>query len=140
VEGVEILGDLADVFAAADHLLLALPATDATRRLIDAPLLAHAKPTAHLINIARGSIVDQDALLDALDAGRLAYATLDVTDPEPLPPGHRLWRHPKVRLTPHISSNYMILREALFEKVSTDLQLFAEGELPPDIVDPQHGY
>jgi phosphoglycerate dehydrogenase-like enzyme len=140
VEGVELLGDIAQVVASADHLLLALPATEATRRLVDARLLAHARPTAHLINISRGSIIDQDALLDALDTGRLAYATLDVTDPEPLPPGHRLWTHPGVMLTPHLSSNYMILRDALFEKVCTDLQIFAAGDPPPDIVDPREGY
>lgn len=140
VEGVELLGDIGEVVASADHILLALPATDATRLLVDASLLARARPTAHLINIARGSIVDQDALLAALDAGRLAYATLDVTDPEPLPPGHPLWTHPKVRLTPHISGNYLITRDVLLAKVIDNLQRFAAGEPPADIVDPRQGY
>ena len=140
VAGVELVGDLRAVVAEADHLVLSLPATDATARLIDADLLAHAKPTAHIINIARGSIVDQEALLAALDAGRLGFATLDVTEPEPLPADHPLWQHPLVRLTPHVSSNYTLVRDVLFGKVVANLERFARGETPGDLVDPQEGY
>jgi phosphoglycerate dehydrogenase-like enzyme len=120
--------------------LLALPATDATHWLIDASLLAHAKPTAHLINVARGSVLDQDALMTALDSGRLGFATLDVTEPEPLPADHRLWGHPRVRLTPHVSSNYTVVRHVLFQKVSNDLARFVRGETPSDVVDAAAGY
>jgi phosphoglycerate dehydrogenase-like enzyme len=140
VEGVELLGDLGAVVAEADHLVLALPATDATAGLIDRTLLAQAKPTAHIINIARGSVLDQEALLGALDAGRLGFATLDVTEPEPLPADHPLWRHPLVRLTPHVSSNYTVVRDVLFGKVIANLERFARGETPADLVDPQEGY
>jgi phosphoglycerate dehydrogenase-like enzyme len=140
VPGVELVDDLRDVVAAADHLVLSLPATDETRSLIDAPLLAHAKPTAHLINVARGSVLDQDALADALDAGRLGFATLDVTEPEPLPADHRLWTHPRVRLTPHISSNYTLVRGVLFEKITQNLDRFVRGEALADLVDPVAGY
>lgn len=140
VDGVELLDDLAAVVASADHLVLALPATDESRSLIDAAVLAHAKPTAHLINIARGSVLDQGALLAALDGGRLGFATLDVTEPEPLPAGHPLWTHPRVRLTPHISSNYTLLRGVLFDKVAVNLERFVRGEALADIVDPVAGY
>ncbi len=140
VADVELFEDLARVIASADHLLLALPATDATRSLIDARLLAHAKPTAHLINVARGSVIDQAALTTALDAGRLGFATLDVTDPEPLPAGHPLWTHPRVRLTPHVASNYQAVREVLFDKIATDIGQFVRGEAPSDIVDADAGY
>lgn len=140
VPGVELLDDLTALVASADHLVLALPATQATRKLIGAELLAHAKPTAHLINIARGAVLDQEALVAALDGGRLGFATLDVTDPEPLPAGHVLWTHPRVRLTPHVSSNYTQVREVLFEKVVADLDRFARGETPSDLVDPVAGY
>lgn len=140
VDGVELLHDLGDVVAAADHLLLALPATDSTRNLIDATLLALAKPTMHLINVARGSVLDHGALIDALDAGRLGFATLDVTEPEPLPPGHPLWTHPLVRLTPHISSNYTAVRDTLFDRVAINLERFVRGETPSDIVDVAAGY
>jgi phosphoglycerate dehydrogenase-like enzyme len=140
LDGVDLLDTLQAVVACADHLLLALPATDATRSLIDAAVLAHAKPSAHIINVARGSVLDQEALVAALDAGRLGFATLDVTDPEPLPAGHPLWQHPRVRLTPHVSSNYNAVRHVLFDKITADLDRFIRGELPSDIVDTLAGY
>lgn len=140
IEGAELLDDIRDVVATADHIVLSIPATDATRRLINADLLAHAKPTAHIINIARGSILDQDALIAGLDAGRLGFATLDVTDPEPLPADHPLWHHPLVRLTPHVSSNYTLVRHVLFDKVAASLDRFARGQAPSDLVDPAEGY
>jgi phosphoglycerate dehydrogenase-like enzyme len=120
--------------------LLAVPATDATRSLVDARVLAHAKPTAHLINVARGSVLDQTALVDALRAGRLGFATLDVTEPEPLPEGHPLWTLASVRLTPHISSNYTAVRDLLFDKIVADLGQFVRGEAPSDIVDAAADY
>jgi phosphoglycerate dehydrogenase-like enzyme len=140
VEGVELLDSAADVVAAADHLLISVPATASTHKLVDADLLARAKPTAHLINIARGSVVDQEALIAALDAGRLAFATLDVTDPEPLPAGHPLWTHPRVRLTPHISTNYAASRQTHLDKILTNYDRFVRGETPADLVDPAAGY
>jgi len=140
VEGVELLDDVGAVVASADHLLLALPSTDATRGMVDARLLERAKPTAHLINVGRGAVLDQSALLAALNAGQLGFATLDVTEPEPLPADHPLWSHPRVRLTPHISSNYTQVRGALFKKVTSDLDRFLRGEAPSDIVDPVAGY
>ncbi|QXQ05934.1 dehydrogenase [Sphingosinicellaceae bacterium] len=140
VEGVELLADIGDVVASADHFVLAVPATDATRALVDAKLLMRAKPTAHLINVARGSVLDQKALVAALDAGWLGFATLDVTDPEPLPEGHPLWTHPLVRLTPHVSSNYMQVRNALFDKVAANLGRFVRGEPLNDLVDVAAGY
>ena len=140
VDGVELCHDVAKVVASADHLLLAVPATDATHKLVGAAVLQHAKPTAHLINIARGSVLDQEALIAALDTGRLGFATLDVTDPEPLPPDHRLWTHPLVRLTPHVSSNYAVVRDLLFRKVTQNIDRFLRGQAPSDLVDPTEGY
>src|SRR5207244_7262681 len=87
----------------ADHLVLAAPATPRTRHLINAESLALVKPGVHLVNIARGALVDQDALRVALDDGRVAMATLDTVDPEPLPEGHWMYSHPKVRLSAHVS-------------------------------------
>jgi len=140
LEGVKLEDTLQAVIASADHLLLALPATDATRSLIDAAALQHAKPSAHIINVARGSVLDQDALVAALDGGRLGFATLDVTEPEPLPADHALWRHPRVRLTPHVSSNYTAVRQVLLDKIAADLDRFIRGEPPSDIVDSVAGY
>jgi phosphoglycerate dehydrogenase-like enzyme len=140
VAGVELLASVEAVIAVADHIVIALPATPTTSKLFDGAMFARAKPGAHLINIARGSIVDQDALIDALDCGRLDFATLDVTDPEPLPEGHPLYTHSKVRLTPHVSSNYMAIRHRLMDKIADDIARFARGEAPSDIVDPVRGY
>jgi phosphoglycerate dehydrogenase-like enzyme len=140
LDEVELLDTLEAVVASADHLLLALPATHATRSLIDAAVLRHAKPPAHIINVARGSVLDQDALVAALDDGRLGFATLDVTEPEPLPANHPLWLHPRVRLTPHVSSNYTAVRHVLFDKITADIDRFIRGEQPSDIVDAVAGY
>ena len=140
VSGVQLLDDLAAVFSCADHIVLTVPATEATRGLIDARALSRARPTAHLINVARGSILDQRALLDALDTGRLGFATLDVTDPEPLPADHPLWAHPRVRLTPHVASNHTRLRGLLFDQVAANLDRFVRGEALHDVVDPLAGY
>src|SRR5260370_15434183 len=103
LEGVEVVGSLEALLPEADHLVLAAPATPRTRRLINAESLALVKPGVHLVNIARGALVDQDALRVALDDGRVAMATLDTVDPEPLPEGHWLYSHPKVRLSAHVS-------------------------------------
>ncbi len=140
VPGVTLLDDPAEVAAVADHLVLALPATAATRDLVDARLLARAKPGAHLINVGRGSVLDQRALIAALDHGPLGFATLDVTEPEPLPAGHPLWTHPNVRLTPHVSANHLLVRPVLFDKVAANLERILRGETPGDLVDRAAGY
>jgi len=140
VPGVELLGSVEAVVARADHIVIAVPATPATRHLFNAELLAQARPGAHLINVARGSVVDQAALVAALDHGPLGFATLDVTEPEPLPDGHPLYTHPKVRLTPHLSANYTLARHRLFEKVAEDMARVVRGEAPTDLVDRERGY
>lgn len=99
--GLARAADFEDLLRTSDHLLLAAPATEATRHIVNRDSLRHARPGLHLINVARGSLVDQDALVEALDAGVLARASLDVTTPEPLPAGHPLYRHPRVFLSPH---------------------------------------
>jgi hypothetical protein len=138
-------GDIAEQFslsvrelaASCDHLVLAAPSTPQTRHLINAEVLAQARPGLHLINIGRGALVDQVALLEALDAGRLSRATLDVTDPEPLPAGHPLYRHPKVRVSPHTSAISPYIREALIAKVRLNLGRYLAGEEPIDRIHPE---
>jgi phosphoglycerate dehydrogenase-like enzyme len=93
--------DLPSVLPAADVLINILPATDATRRIVDTSMLARLPAHAWLINVGRGSTVDEEALLAALRAGRLAGAALDVFEAEPLPPGSPLWDEPNVLITPH---------------------------------------
>ena len=94
----ELLGALAE----ADHVISTLPDSMATRRFVDAPRLARFKRGARFYNIGRGTTVDQDALIEALDSGRLAGAYLDVMDPEPLPPSHPLWKAPNCYITCHV--------------------------------------
>ena len=103
LEGVSLCPDLPTLLGRSDHLVVAAPATPATHHLLDDAAFAALKPGVHLVNVARGSLIDQDALLRALDDGRVAMASLDVVEPEPLPGGHPLYRHPSVRLSPHIS-------------------------------------
>jgi glyoxylate/hydroxypyruvate reductase A len=95
---------LADVLRAADILVLLLPQTPDTTNLMDAARLALLPEGARLINAGRGTLIDDDALIAALDGGRLAHATLDVFRVEPLPPEHPYWAHPRVTVTPHVAS------------------------------------
>ena len=93
------------VLAEAEILVTLLPATPETENLLDAARLARLPAGARLINPGRGSLVDDAALLDALDAGRIAHATLDVFRTEPLPPDHPYWSHPRVTVTPHVAAD-----------------------------------
>lgn len=102
--GVTAAPDLHTLFAESDHVVLAAPLTAATRGLVDRQVLAQARPGLHVINVARGGLLDHHALLEALDSGRVGRASLDVTEPEPLPAGHPLYRHPHVFLSPHTSA------------------------------------
>jgi phosphoglycerate dehydrogenase-like enzyme len=103
-----------DLLAAADIVSLHVPALPTTYHLISPRTLGVMKPGAYLVNCARGSLVDQDALLGALDSGHLAGAALDVTEPEPLPAGHPLLGHPHVIVTPHIASSTVAGRRRLY--------------------------
>lgn len=94
---------LAAALAEADFVVLTVPLSPATRGLLNAAALAAMKPSAWLINLARGPIVDEDAMVEALRTGRIAGAILDVFDTEPLPAAHPLWTMPNVVVTPHIS-------------------------------------
>ena len=95
---------LAEVLATSDIVVTLLPATPETTDLLDAARIARMKPGAVLINPGRGTLIDDTALLAALDTGHLAHATLDVFRTEPLPPGHPFWSHPRVTVTPHIAA------------------------------------
>ena len=99
--GVSGIAELPALLPRADIVVLLVPVTPATRGMVDAKFLAQLHDGALVVNAARGAIVDTDALLAELSSGRL-YAALDVTDPEPLPPGHPLWSAPGLILTPHV--------------------------------------
>lgn len=126
--------------AEADHLVVAVPTTPETRHIVGRSLLQAAKPGLHLINVGRGDLVDQDALLAALGAGRIGFATLDVTDPEPLPAGHALYDHPAVRITPHVSWSDSTFEERLVAKILANLDRYVGGQTLIDVVEPGRGY
>lgn len=127
VDGVEAARDIHDLFARADHLVLAAPLSESTRNIVNREVLAGAKPGLHLINIARGGLLDQEALLEALDNGSIGLASLDVTEPEPLPDGHPLYTHPRVRLSPHTSAISTNSRNEVADTFLSNLQLYLGG-------------
>ncbi|WP_432561430.1 D-isomer specific 2-hydroxyacid dehydrogenase family protein [Kineococcus sp. SYSU DK003] len=131
---------VAEVFEVADHVVLAAPATSQTQALVGADELAALGSDGWLVNIARGSLVDTDALVAALADGTIAGAALDVTDPEPLPDGHPLWTEPRCIITPH-STNPAVLRvAALADRVEENVRRFAAGEELLGLVDLSAGY
>ena len=140
LEGVEVVGSLEELLPESDHLVLAAPATPRTRQLINAESLELVKPGVHLVNIARGALVDQDALRVALDDGRVAMATLDTVDPEPLPEGHWLYSHPKVRLSAHVSWASPAGMARTLEIFVDNLSRYAAGEQVLHVVDADEGY
>jgi len=131
--------NLAEEVGDADHLVLAAPLTAATRGLVDAKVLAAMKPDAHLINIARGPIVDEAALLNALQDRRIA-ATLDVFDREPLPSDHPLWDAPGATITAHMSGDVLGWRDTLSAQFVDNLQRWQAGEPLLNVVDKKLGY
>lgn len=122
------------------HRVVALPSTAETRHIVNAGLLALAKPGLHLINVGRGDLVDQQALLGAINEGRVGFATLDVTDPEPLPAGHPLYDHPYVRITPHISWSDPAFLERLGNKIAINLNRYRAGLPLFDVIEPGRDY
>ncbi len=124
----------------ADHVVVTSALTSETRGLIDAEALALMRPTAWLVNVARGPIVAQDALVDALRAGAIAGAMLDVTDPEPLPDDHPLWTMDNVLITSHTANTAAMALPELARQVERNVRAFAAGEPLEGVVDVDAGY
>jgi len=131
---------LPELLERSDWIVLAAALTKETKGLIDAAALARMKPSAILINVGRGSLVDQEALVQALTSGRIAGAGLDVTDPEPLPPDHPLWTLPQVILTPHVSGFGPRYWERATDLFRRNLRAYLAGEPLVNVVDKRAGY
>lgn len=131
---------LDEVLAAADHLVITAASTEQTRHLIDTRALGLMKKGVHLVNIARGALVDQTALLEALDEGRVAMASLDVVDPEPLPADHPFYAHPRVRLTPHVSWSSPDTGRRTVEMFADNFRRWRAGDPLLGMVDASAGY
>jgi phosphoglycerate dehydrogenase-like enzyme len=126
--------------AQADYLVLSMPLTDESRGLIGEPQLRAMKPSAVIVNIARGPVIDQASLVRALREGWIAGAALDVTDPEPLPPDSDLWRAPNVLITPHISGGTPRYMDRAIDIFCENLRRYVDGQTMRNIVDPDRGY
>lgn len=129
-----------EALAGADLVVLALALTPETERVMgDAEFEAMADH-GWLVNVARGRHVDTDALLSALDQGRIGGACLDVTDPEPLPDGHRLWTHPRIIITPHVGNTPEMGVPLLAAHIRANVQRYATGQPLEGVIDVAAGY
>lgn len=131
---------LSEVLPDADVVIIAAAFTEGTRKLIGAPELAAMRHTAVLVNVARGGLVDTDALVIALAAGDIAGAGLDVTDPEPLPDGHPLWNEPRAIITPHSADTPKMIAPLLAERIRENVEAFLGDGRFVGVVDVGAGY
>ena len=141
--GVELIvppDSLAEVAAEADYLAVAAPLTPATRGAISRDVIGRMKKTAWIVNIARGAIVDEDALVDALRQGKLAGAGLDAFSTEPLPADHPLWTLENVIISPHSSNSSPHMRERTLALFKENLRRFKAGADLLNRVDLEAGY
>lgn len=134
------LDGLDELLTSSDHVVIAAPATASTTRLIDAAALDRMRSDAWLINVARGSLVDTDALVTALAEGRIGGAALDVTEPEPLPDGHPLFSEPRALISSHCANPRSLLVPALARRVRENVGRYLAGEPLDGVIDPATGY
>jgi phosphoglycerate dehydrogenase-like enzyme len=131
---------LQEILGEADYVVLTLPLTRDTERIIGAGELAAMKPTAWLVNVGRGGLVDDDALITALESGRIAGACLDVFTREPLPENHPYYKLPNIILTPHIAGAFPELNDVDREYFVAELERYIKGEPLQATIDRERGY
>ncbi|MDH4364425.1 MAG: D-isomer specific 2-hydroxyacid dehydrogenase family protein [Acidimicrobiia bacterium] len=134
------LADRCSVLGDADLVVLALALTPETRGVIGSAELAAMAPYTWLVNVARGGHVDNEALLEAVDAGRIAGACLDVTEPEPLPDGHPLWARPRILISPHVGNTPEMGVPLLAAHIERNVSAFVAGQPLEGVVDVDAGY
>jgi len=127
-------------FAAADYVVMVLPSTPETAGIVDSAAIGALKPTARLVNVGRGSTLDQDALCAALREGRIAGAALDVMTPEPLPADSPLWDVPNLIISPHMSGDHAGSQREIAGLFMRNLERFQRGESLLNVVDKRLGY
>ena len=132
--------ELLGVLPEADFVVLCLPNTPETRHIIDAAAFDAMKPTACLINVSRGALIDENALIAAMRSGQIAGAGLDVTTLDPIPGESPLWNLPNTIITPHIATESLKLSDAVVDFWCENLRRFAENEPLLGVVDRQAGY
>ncbi len=129
-----------ELWPEGDFFVVAAPATGDTEKMIGARELDAMQSHAWVINVARGSLIDTDALVEALAEGRIGGAALDVTDPEPLPDGHPLWTEPRALITPHTANPPDALARALAGRIEENVSRYGAGEELLAVVDVEVGY
>jgi phosphoglycerate dehydrogenase-like enzyme len=134
------MSSLSEVLPDADYVVLAAPLTDETRGMLDAKALAAMKPTARLVNVGRGPLVVQEDLVEALAAGQLGGAALDVFVNEPLAASSPLWRLPNVIVSPHMSGDVVGWRGELIALFVDNLSRYLDGRPLRNVVDKTRGY
>jgi phosphoglycerate dehydrogenase-like enzyme len=132
---VQAIDDLDQLLPEADDVVLALPLTEATRGLIDARRLALMRPGARLVNVGRGALVVEEALLDSVRDGHLGAAALDVFEREPLPPDHPFWATDNVLVSPHMSGDLVGWRDRVVDRFAANLRRWVAGDPLADVVD-----
>jgi phosphoglycerate dehydrogenase-like enzyme len=132
-DGVAGFDALPSLLGRVDVVILTVPLTDQTRRLVDAEFLAAMRDGTLLVNVARGGVVDTDALLTELSTGRLR-AAVDVTDPEPPPPGHPLWSAPGLLISPHVGGSTTAFDPRARRLLRAQLERFAAGDPLANVV------
>jgi phosphoglycerate dehydrogenase-like enzyme len=133
--GVDVHGvdEINDLLPSADVVILTVPLTEQTMHLVDAEFLKRMRDDALLVNVARGQVVDTDALLAELRSGRMR-AALDVTDPEPLPTDHPLWQAPNVLITPHVGGDTSAFLPRAWRLLQAQIDRFAQGDRLVNVV------
>ena len=134
------VSELADLLPQAHYVVVATPLTDATRGLFGAPEFRAMKPSARLINVGRGEVVEEAALVDALRTGEIAGAALDVFETEPLPADSPLWSMPQVIVSPHMSGDFEEHPQALSDLFIENFRRYRAGEPLLNVVDKSLGY
>jgi phosphoglycerate dehydrogenase-like enzyme len=131
---------LVDLMARSDGVVVAAPLTPQTRRLVGREAIAAMKPSAVLVNVGRGEVVDEEALVEALEEERIRGAALDVFETEPLAPGHAFWRLPNVLVSPHCADHVPGWVDEAIRVFLRQLERFRRGEPLKDVVDKAAGY
>jgi phosphoglycerate dehydrogenase-like enzyme len=143
LEGIEEVADnagLPALLATADAVVNTLPGTPYTEKLFNRDVFSAMKPGTVFVNVGRGTVVDEEALLEALDNGQVSYACLDVFAVEPLPQDSPLWSHPRVMVSPHTSALSAAENRLIAERFCSNLGIFLEGGELPHLVDTVHFY
>jgi D-3-phosphoglycerate dehydrogenase len=140
IERVVASENLVDIVSDADFVVLAAALTPRTRHLFERGMFARMKTTAWLVNVARGGLIDTDALVEALAARTIGGAALDVTDPEPLPDEHPLWNMQEAIVTSHVANTLDMSLPELRALVRRNVGRFVSGEPLEGLVDPEQGY